>query len=102
MADTNKKKLFRLTHSREGCNSFPFMVANPIENAHYFARGFHDGADELAEIYRDGTFPDYDVPPVVFLYRHAAELYLKSIIWNGNEMLGFLKRPTSGTKGEDK
>jgi hypothetical protein len=101
-AKTKKRKLFRLTYNRDGSNAFPFMASNPIENAHYFARGFHDGADKLIEAYHHGTFPDYAVPPVVFLYRHAAELYLKSIIWNGDEILEFLKKPKSAAKGEDK
>ena len=38
----------------------------------------------------------------MFLFRHAAELYLKAIVWDGDELLGFLKKPTSGAPGPNK
>lgn len=97
-----KHKLFRLTYGGDGSNAFPFLTENAIEAAHYFGRGFHDGADRLVETYRRETFPDYAAPCVVFLYRHAVELYIKSIIWNGKETLAALKKPMSEMKGEDK
>jgi hypothetical protein len=94
-------RLFRLVRNVEGSNFFPFLLDNPIEAAPYFARGFHDAADALVEIYATGGYPDYVAPPVVFLYRHAAELYLKGVIWMGDDLLKVLKRPTSNTGGID-
>jgi hypothetical protein len=47
-------------------------------------------------------FADYGAPPVVFLFRHAAELYLKAIVWNGDYLLGFLKKPVSRAPGPKK
>ncbi|MBZ5505681.1 MAG: hypothetical protein LAO78_09345 [Acidobacteriia bacterium] len=101
MADAKppKPSLFRYVHNTDASNCFPFMTENPIEAAHYFARGFHDAADNLIVGMRVGHgFPDYAAPPIVFLYRHAAELYLKSVIWNGDEILAFLQKPLSGGK----
>ncbi len=90
-----RKDLFVLCRGGEG-NFFPFLTEVAIEATHYFARGFHDAADTLAEKYARGGDPDYAVLPVVFLFRHAAELYLKRIIWNGDDLLKFLKKPDSG------
>lgn len=87
-------ELFVLSREGDG-NSFPFLTDIAIEATHYFARGFHDAADMLA-LNASGGDPDYTVLPVVFLFRHAAELYLKSIIWNGDDLLRFLKKPPSG------
>lgn len=89
------RELFVLSRGSEG-NFFPFLTEVPIEATHYFARGFHDAADTLTEKYSIGGDPDYAVLPVVFLFRHAAELYLKSIIWNGDDLLKFLKKQDSG------
>lgn len=87
--------LFVLCSGGEG-NFFPFLSEVAIEGTHYFGRGFHDAAETLVEKYSRGGDPDYAVLPVVFLFRHAAELYLKSIIWNGDDLLKFLKKPSSG------
>jgi hypothetical protein len=100
MSDAKTKRpLFRLVS--DGHNCFPFLTENPIEAAHYFGRGFHDAGDSLIQICKNegGFLPDYAAPPIVFLYRHAAELYIKSVIWNGDEVLAFLKKPTSGAGG---
>ncbi len=88
------KELFALDPC--GGNFFPFLTEHAIEGTHYFGRGFQDGGDILVQEYRRGGDPDYAALPVVFLFRHAAELYLKSIIWNGDELLEFLKKTTSG------
>lgn len=87
--------LFVLCRGGEG-NFFPFLAEVAIEGTHYFGRGFHDAADTLVEKYARGGDPDYAVLPIPFLFRHAAELYLKSIIWNGDDLLKFLKKPKSG------
>jgi hypothetical protein len=91
-----RKELFVLCRGGEG-NVFPFLTDVAVEATHYFARGFHDAADMLIQNASGGD-PDYAVLPVLFLYRHAAELYLKSIIWNGDDLLHFLKKPLSGAE----
>ena len=48
-----------------------------------FAKGYHRAAATLAEqlLERGHSFRDYEAYPVVFLYRHAFELYLKHLIY---------------------
>jgi hypothetical protein len=42
------------------------------------------------------AWPDYAALLVVFLYRHAVELALKGITWNGDEIASRLGRPLCG------
>lgn len=46
------------------------------------ARSFHNAAKTLAAAFRAGEhiFPEADASPVVFMYRHAVELFLKAIV----------------------
>jgi hypothetical protein len=61
----------------------------------YFAHAFHRGAQELADGLRRTTqfglygrpTEDFRAYPVVFLYRHALELYMKAIILTGGPLL---------------
>jgi hypothetical protein len=47
-----------------------------------FAKGYTRAASNLAEqILEKPHFPDYEAYPVVFLYRHAFELYLKGFYY---------------------
>jgi hypothetical protein len=78
------KELFELT-SGHG-NSFPFFVAETNTATSYFARGFHDAARDLIEKLKKTDFPDYQVLPVTFLYRHALETALKGLIWDGDDI----------------
>src|ERR1035441_8792546 len=46
------------------------------------ARSFHNAAKTLAGALEldSGQVTDFDVSPVVFMYRHAVELHLKAIV----------------------
>jgi hypothetical protein len=46
------------------------------------ARSFHTAAKKLAGALEldSGPFTDFDVSPVVFMYRHAVELHLKALV----------------------
>ena len=48
----------------------------------FHARSFHIAAKELAGTleFSAGPFAEFDVYPVMFLYRHALELYLKTMV----------------------
>jgi hypothetical protein len=76
----------------------PFEVPNPIEATPWFARGFHEAAQELVKLAR-GTFPDYAAVPIVFMYRHAMELALKGAIWDADEIAAATGRSVSGAPG---
>ena len=51
------------------------MVENVIESTAFFAEGFHQ-VDQavVARLRAMKAWPDYEVLPVIFLYRHAVEL----------------------------
>src|ERR1035437_3954372 len=62
---------------------------NPVVNRHnvpakdlfLYARSFHKAAKALAALDLDsGPFTEFDISPVVFMYRHAVELHLKAMV----------------------
>ena len=65
----------------------------PEKEFSYFAEAFHLVAREAVEALRQnphfGVIPieDFRAYPVVFLYRHALELYMKAVILVGSPML---------------
>jgi hypothetical protein len=52
-----------------------------------YARSYHEAGQHLAARMSASYYRDPDACPIVFLYRHAVELYLKSIIHWGNSLL---------------
>jgi hypothetical protein len=53
-----------------------------------YAHAYHEAANRLVgELASRIGYSDVDACPVVFLYRHAIELYLKSIVYWGNGLL---------------
>ena len=53
----------------------------PAADLFLYARSFHTAAKKLADSLRlDGPSADFDVSPVVFMYRHAVELHLKAMV----------------------
>lgn len=54
----------------------------PPQDLFLYAQSFHKAAKKLAEAYESdpGPFTDLAACPVVFMYRHALELHLKSIV----------------------
>src|SRR6185312_139307 len=66
----------------------------------YFARGFHEAGQNLINVLKNSDFPDYQGLPVAFLYRHALELALKALIWDGDDIArATCKRVPSGHRG---
>lgn len=58
------------------------FTRDPHQDFAVFAQGYTNAANALAHVLCErGNFPDYDAYPIVFLYRHALELYLKNIIY---------------------
>jgi hypothetical protein len=54
----------------------------PRDDFGIFAKGYFEAASKLAEILLSKNhFSDDEAYPVVFLYRHSLELYLKNIIY---------------------
>ena len=52
-----------------------------------YGRSYHSAAQHLVKHMASTHYRDPDACPIVFLYRHAIELYLKAIIHWGNNLL---------------
>src|SRR5450432_3239510 len=88
--------LFALVLGEALCT--PFQVPNPVEATPWFARGFHEAAQELVKKVH-GNYPDYAALPIIFMYRHATELALKGAIWDADEIAIATGRTPSGAQG---
>ena len=58
-----------------------------------YGRSYHEAAQLLVKHMSSTHYRDPDACPIVFLYRHAVELYLKSIIHWGNSLLRLNGKP---------
>ena len=82
-----KEKLWGRFLSRErfhGNVVLNFMLFPKGELAAY-GRSYHEAAQHLVKRMAASHYRDPDACPIVFLYRHAVELYLKSIIPLGKQ-----------------
>jgi hypothetical protein len=58
-----------------------------------YGRSYHEAAQHLVKHIASTDYRDPDACPIVFLYRHAVELYLKSISHWGNSLLRLNGKP---------
>lgn len=66
------------------------FTASPRRDFSIFAKGYFQAASSLAkDLIKERGFPDYRAYPVVVLYRHSLELYLKGIIYDTALILAF-------------
>jgi len=66
------------------------FTRDPRNDFGVFAEGYTRAASELAkDILSRTRFPDFDAYPVVFLYRHSLELYLKNIVYKAALLMAF-------------
>ncbi|MFZ3149897.1 MAG: hypothetical protein WA137_12780 [Methanothrix sp.] len=64
---------------------------NPINDFAPFAKGYQRAGKHLAEMLAHSpSFPDFEGYPILFLYRHALELYMKAIVYRGAQLLQLL------------
>jgi len=64
--------------------------SNPRGDFGVYARGYTWAAETLAKsLIESSGFPDYKAYPVVFLFRHALELYLKNVIYSVARVAAF-------------
>jgi hypothetical protein len=67
------------------------FTGRPIEDLTAFALGYREAGQTLASnMANSHGYADYDGYPILFLYRHALELYLKAIVYHGAELLGLI------------
>ena len=72
------------------------FTGRPIEDLTAFALGYQQAAHSLAgRLAQSRGYADYEGYPVLFLYRHSLELYLKAIVYRGAMLLGLVaeRRP---------
>jgi hypothetical protein len=84
---------FRATNPH-GNVRFNFRSAAPEELV-AFAMGYHKAGRILVKrLAQAPGYADYDGYPILYLYRHALELYLKSIIYRGGKYIGLMSEHT--------
>lgn len=64
---------------------------NAIDDLAPFAKGYHQAGKRLAGMLEASSgYRDFDGYPILFLYRHALELYMKAIVYRGAQLLHLL------------
>ena len=63
-----------------------------------FALGYRDAARILVNHFSADGHSDYEGYPILYLYRHVIELYLKALVFRGASFLGLLARSRPETK----
>ena len=63
-----------------------------------YAHSYHEAGQRLIRHLASTNYRDPDACPIVFLYRHAIELYLKAIILSGNSLLRLNGKPVVAHK----
>lgn len=74
-------------------NNFVVNFRNlPVDDFSAFAEGYHLAAKNLSEsLLKKHNFPDFEGYPIVFLYRHSMELYLKFLIYKSATLINYKK-----------
>jgi len=68
----------------------------PTKEFGYFGEAFHRAAKELTRVLaEDPAYDPLDACPIVYLYRHATELYLKGVLRAGEYLLNLHGRQTT-------
>ena len=90
-------RIFNSTH-HNGNVVFNFSP-NPIDDLTAFALGYREAGHVLAgRIAAARGYADYDGYPILFLYRHALELFLKAIVYRGAKLVGLISEETVDTR----
>ena len=64
-----------------------------------FALGYREAARVLAAPFRGDAYADYDGYPVLYLYRHALELYMKIVVYRGAMLMGLIGKQCPDVPG---
>lgn len=59
------------------------FTGNLIRDLGAFARGYQKAGHALAIQFKGNVYADYDGYPVLYLYRHSLELYMKLVVYRG-------------------
>lgn len=89
MPTTNVGKPF-YNEINDGTNVVISFGDNPKNHFGAFAKGYRLAASQMAErLMAQVRFRDYEAYPVIFLYRHSFELYLKNILYKAVPLAAF-------------
>jgi len=70
-----------------------------INDLSAFAAGYHEAGKTLVSKMESAAgYRDYEGYPILFLYRHALELYLKAIVYRGAQLLGLISDKKRNTE----
>lgn len=83
---SNTPRLFWPDRPKHGNVVLNFM-GRPESEFNVYASAFWRAGRLLAKSLAGGGYRDMDACPIVFLYRHALELYMKSIVRRGKSLL---------------
>jgi hypothetical protein len=88
---------FFIPNDHHGNVVFNF-TSQPIEDLPAYALGYREAGRSLAaNIGASNGYADYDGYPILFLYRHALELYLKAVVYRGARLLGLVSQEAIDT-----
>jgi hypothetical protein len=92
--DMNVKNMHPVFQSNDPHGNIVFNFRpNVINDLAPFAEGYHKAGKRLAKIFEDSPgYADFDGYPIFFLYRHALELYMKAIVYRGDQLLQLLDK----------
>jgi len=69
-----------------------FHVSEPVVvQLSAYALGYREAAKVLVRRLVTDGYGDYDGYPILYLYRHSLELYMKALVYRGASLLGLLK-----------
>ncbi|MFA5072355.1 MAG: hypothetical protein WC539_00415 [Nitrospirota bacterium] len=101
--DKDKKSFSHSLFRTESKNDKDFIVLNwhgqPIKELALYAESYHCAAKKLVSVYgTTGALRDFEAAPILFLYRHAFELYLKAFVQIGSDILSLHGKVTISLK----
>jgi len=68
----------------------------PAEELGDYGEAYRNAAKQLAAaLAEDPAYDSFAALPIVFLYRHATELYLKGVLWAGSRLLSLIDRQSA-------
>ncbi|SRR6266704_2923537 len=66
------------------------FTGTPIHDLTAFALGYQRAARALTKQFLKTRRPDYEGYPILYLYRHSLELYLKAVVYKGAMLMKLL------------
>ena len=88
MTKNSESRLFRVESSRSRDYVLLNWLGEPIDHFGLYAEAYHKAGQKLVQEYgTTGALRDFEAAPIVFLYRHAFELYLKAVALVGSKII---------------